>query len=164
MVRADLFRTGCFRNSRFYKINFVLSLSACSLSFQAACSGGRRLVSTDHSLLSFDTPPMPRENIAPSGALHPDKMETPLATRELLKDNHRETDRRYSSGRYPAGSLLPRDSSSKVKAYFMSYARVVTPAKIERLWTHPATPHVGTRVEVVEKVQTLIRKLPRSPI
>lgn len=31
----------------------VLSLSACSLSFQAACSGGRRLVSTDHSLLAF---------------------------------------------------------------------------------------------------------------
>ena len=84
-------------------------------------------------------------------------------TRELLKDKLTEKlIEGISSGRYPVGSLLPKELQLVESEGVSRHTVRAALAKIERLGLIQRTPHVGTRV--VSRGRHLIRNSPRSPI
>lgn len=86
-------------------------------------------------------------------------------TRELLKDKLTEKlIEGISSGRYPVGSLLPKELQLVESEGVSRHTVRAALAKIERLGLIQRTPHVGTRVVSRGRVQTFIRNSPRSPI
>lgn len=83
-------------------------------------------------------------------------------TRELLKDKLTEKlIEGISSGRYPVGSLLPKELQLVESEGVSRHTVRAALAKIERLGLIQRTPHVGTRVVSRGRVQTFS---PRSPI
>lgn len=83
-------------------------------------------------------------------------------TRELLKDKLTEKlIEGISSGRYPVGSLLPKELQLVESEGVSRHTVRAALAKIERLGLIQRTPHVGTRVA---EYRHLIRNSPRSPI
>ena len=86
-------------------------------------------------------------------------------TRELLKDKLTEKlIEGISSGRYPVGSLLPKELQLVESEGVSRHTVRAALAKIERLGLIQRTPHVGTRVVSVGEYRHLIRNSPRSPI
>lgn len=76
-------------------------------------------------------------------------------TRELLKDKLTEKlIEGISSGRYPVGSLLPKELQLVESEGVSRHTVRAALAKIERLGLIQRTPHVGTRVVSRGRVQT----------
>lgn len=81
-------------------------------------------------------------------------------TRELLKDKLTEKlIEGISSGRYPVGSLLPKELQLVESEGVSRHTVRAALAKIERLGLIQRTPHVGTRVVSRGRVQTFDQEL-----